>query len=197
MDKLIFVILGKSGAGKTYLAKEISKYFNYTELVSSTSRPMREGEIEGVDYFFKTKEEMIKLQKENKFVESVCYNGWYYGVEKETIEKTNSNCVVVLDPKGYRRYKEIYGEKVIGIYIDTNDKNRLLRSIYREENPHCYEICRRLLTDTEEFKSIESDRTIIKIDNNSNLAYAINDLKDVIIEALNNKYWEDYYKERM
>lgn len=196
MDKLIFVILGKSGAGKSHLAKEISKYFNYKELVSSTSRPRREGEIEGIDYFFKTKEEMIKLKEENKFVESACYNGWYYGVEKETIEKINDNCIVVLEPKGYREYKKLYGDKVIGIYIDTSDKNRLLRSLHREEKPDCKEICRRLLSDTDDFRSIESDESIIKIDNNSHFVYAINDLKDVIVEVLNNKYWEEYNKER-
>lgn len=188
MDKLIFVILGKSGAGKTHLAKEICKYFNYERIISTTSRPKREGEVEGVDYIFRTKEEMLKLNSDNKFIEIASYNGWYYGTEKETIEKIKGNCVIVLEPKGYKKYKQIYGDRVIGIYIDVKDKIRLIRTLNREENPNCYEICRRLLSDTEDFKLIESDKTIIKIDNNSNLTYTINDLKDVIVEALNNKY---------
>lgn len=197
MDKLIFVILGKSGAGKTHLAKEICKYFNYEKIVNTTSRPKRKGEIHGVDYFFRSKEEMLKMSNENKFIEINSYNGWFYGTEeKETVEKIKNNCVIVLEPKGYRECKKAYGDRVIGIYIDVEDKIRLLRALQREDKPNCYEICRRLLADTEDFKTIETDETIIKINNNSSLTYAINDLKDVIVEALNNRYWENYHKER-
>lgn len=187
-NNLIFVILGKSGAGKTMLAKDLSEYFGYKKIVSSTSRPPREKEVNGIDYYFKTEEELINLSKENKLVAFNNYNGWYYATEKESIDRVNNHCILVLEPQGYKSCKEAYGDRVVGIYIDVSDKNRLLRALNREVNPDCHEICRRLIADTEDFKEIENDKSIIKIDNNNSLPYTIECLTQVVTDSLNNRF---------
>ncbi len=166
MKNLIFVILGKSGAGKSKLSKDIAEKLEIKELVSTTSRPKRENEIDGIDYYFKSYEEMEDISLSNGFIEYTCYNGWYYGVEKAELNKAKRHSIVVVEPKGFKQFKKIYGDRVIPIYINTSDKNRLLRSLNREDNPNCQEICRRLLADTEDFKEIENNNDIYNIDNN-------------------------------
>lgn len=180
MDNLIFVLLGKSGAGKSSLAKAISKHLNIREIVSTTSRPKREGEVDGKDYYYKSYEEMEEIAINDGFVEYTCYNNWYYGVEKSEIDNISGNCIVVVEPNGYKQFKNTYGSRVIPIYIQTRDKERLLRSLHREENPNCKEICRRLLADTEDFKEVEEDKNIFNIDNNKGFVYAQQSLIDYI-----------------
>lgn len=180
MDNLIFVLLGKSGAGKSSLAKAVSKHLNIREIVSTTSRPKREGEIDGKDYYYKSYEEMEEIAINDGFVEYTCYNNWYYGVEKSEIDNMSGNCIVVVEPNGYKQFKEAYGDRVIPIYIQTSDKERLLRSLHREENPSCKEICRRLLADMEDFREVEEDSTIKKINNNKELKFALEELCNFI-----------------
>lgn len=185
-NDLIFIIMGKSGAGKTSLSYEVSKLLSIPVVVSSTSRPIREKEQEGIDYYYKTKEDMLEISKNNGFVEYVEYNGWLYGVEKAEIEKMNSNCLVVVEPKGFEQFKKFFGDRVVPIYIDTPDKPRLLRSLHREANPNCYEICRRLIADTEDFSKVESDMSIKKIDNSRDPKVSVEALCDYIYKTIYN-----------
>lgn len=186
MDNLIFVLLGKSGAGKSSLAKAISKHLNIREIVSTTSRPKREGEVDGKDYYYKSYEEMEEIAINDGFVEYTCYNNWYYGVEKSEIDNISGNCIVVVEPNGYKQFKNAYGSRVIPIYIQTSDKERLLRSLHREENPNCKEICRRLLADTEDFREVEEDSTIKKINNNKELKFVLEELCNFIDAKIKN-----------
>lgn len=186
-NNLIFIIMGKSGAGKTSLSYEVSKLLNIPIVVSSTSRPIREREQVGVDYYYKTKEEMLEISKNDGFIEYVEYNGCLYGVEKAEIEKMESNCLVVVEPNGFEQFKEYFGHRVIPIYIDTPDKLRLLRSLHREHNPNCYEICRRLIADIEKFSKIEADMSIKKIDNSKDINLSVEDLCNYIYKTIYNK----------
>lgn len=186
-NNLIFIIMGKSGAGKTSLSYEVSRLLNIPIVVSSTSRTIREKEQVGVDYYYKTKEEMLEVAKNDGFVEYVEYNGCLYGVEKAEIEKIESNCLVVVEPNGFEQFKKCFGDRVIPIYIDTPDKLRLLRSLHREHNPNCYEICRRLIADTEKFLEVESDIAIKKIDNSKAMNLSIEDLCNYIYKRIYNK----------
>ena len=179
-ENLIFVVMGKSGAGKTSLAYEVSELLGIPILVSTTSRPMREREVEGRDYYYKTKEEVLKMDSNNEFVEYVTYNGWLYGVEKQEVERVDRACMVIVEPNGFKQFVEIYGDRVVPLLIETSDKNRLLRSLHRELKPNCYEICRRLIADTEDFKDVENDTSIKKIDNNNSQETSIEDICNFI-----------------
>ncbi|SFK55003.1 guanylate kinase [Salinicoccus halodurans] len=87
---LLIVLSGPSGVGKGTVRKAIFDHpetdFKYS--ISMTTRQMREGEVDGVDYFFKTKEEFESLIEQDKFIEYAEYVGNYYGTPVEYVEQT-------------------------------------------------------------------------------------------------------------
>ncbi|WP_411844028.1 guanylate kinase [Salinicoccus sp. HZC-1] len=87
---LLIVLSGPSGVGKGTVRKAIFDHpdtdFKYS--ISMTTRQMREGEVDGVDYFFKTKEEFETLIEQDKFIEYAEYVGNYYGTPVEYVEQT-------------------------------------------------------------------------------------------------------------
>ena len=93
MDKekgLLIVLSGPSGVGKGTVRKKIFEdpTTSYKYSISMTTRHMREGEIDGVDYFFKTKEEFEALIKDDQFIEYAQYVGNYYGTPVQYVRDT-------------------------------------------------------------------------------------------------------------
>lgn len=127
---MIIIICGKSSSGKDSLFKELSKH--YTPLISTTSRPMREGEVNGREYNFISREEFEKGISENKFIEHREYHTlvnnipdtWYYGLKKEPLNFTK-DYIVILDLQGAQALKKAYNkDKIITFYIDAEDNKR-------------------------------------------------------------------------
>ncbi len=82
----LIVLSGPSGSGKDSICERLKEYNdNFWVSISCTTRKPRKGEEEGIDYFFKTKDEFKRLIKENKLLEYAEYNGEYYGTPKEKI----------------------------------------------------------------------------------------------------------------
>lgn len=85
---ILTVVSGFSGAGKGTLMKELlGQYDNYALSISCTTRKPREGEVDGVHYFFKTKEEFETMISENGFLEHAQYVGNYYGTPRAYVEE--------------------------------------------------------------------------------------------------------------
>ena len=85
---LLVVVSGPSGVGKgTVLSKVLESSDEYVYSVSATTREPREGDKDGVNYFFISKQEFEKRIKEDKFLEYAEYNGNYYGTPKDYVEK--------------------------------------------------------------------------------------------------------------
>ena len=85
---ILVVVSGFSGAGKGTLMKELLKrYDNYALSVSATTRPPREGETDGKEYFFVSKEQFEKMRDEQKLIEYAQYVNHYYGTPKEYVEQ--------------------------------------------------------------------------------------------------------------
>lgn len=83
---MLVIISGFSGAGKGTVTKNLVKrYDQYALSISATSRAPRPGEREGIDYFFKTKEEFEKMIREDAFIEYAMYVGNYYGTPKDYV----------------------------------------------------------------------------------------------------------------
>jgi len=130
LDNKIILLLGKSGAGKDAIIKELK---GYDTIVSWTSRPIRENEENGVAYHFKTKEQF--LSEMDNFVETRSYNTlvdgipdtWYYGIHKEDVQDDKKYKTIV-DLQGFMELKEIYKERVVGIYVDVPDEERTYRA---------------------------------------------------------------------
>lgn len=183
---MLFAFIGRSGTGKSTIAKKIIEKTLFNEIHTWTTRPMRSGEVNGVDYNFTTNEAFINMLQEDKIVayKYIEARDWHYGINISDIENlginklTNDNhAVVVITPDGYDELKSIFKNQVVGIYIDTKGKDLVLRSLKREENPDVYEICRRYLSDEEDFLDIDYD---FKVENNGNLSETISHITGII-----------------
>ena len=167
--KKIFVIVGKSCAGKDTLVSFISEKLDIPIIVTSTNRPMRKGEIQGVNYNFLPKKEMLKLYTSNKLVAHTFYNVfnegvediWHYGINKNDLEK-HDYALLILNPEGVDELKKTYGDKICSILIKSSARNRLERCLHREDatDEKIKEYCRRFLADEEDFKNFNADYII-------------------------------------
>ena len=128
--EMIIVLCGKSACGKDTLLKELIKD-GFEPLISTTSRPMREGEVDGREYYFISREEFKQRLASDRFIEYRIYHtlvnnipdDWYYGMEKREFDP-NKNYIVILDIEGTEAFKHIYGNQVFAIYIDAHDEQR-------------------------------------------------------------------------
>lgn len=95
---IIAVISGFSGAGKGTVVNELINKYGYVVSISATTRSPREGEKDGVNYFFKTKEEFEEMIQKEQFIEYACYVDNYYGTPKEyVLEQVNQGKDVLLE----------------------------------------------------------------------------------------------------
>lgn len=160
MGKLI-CLLGKSASGKSTIEKQLEEK-GLNRVISYTTRPMREGEQDGINYWYVNDVTFESFLMLDNLIEHTNYRGWHYGVHKDSIDLSKGNYVAVVEPQGYRQIIDKLGrENVIGIYIFINGKERLLRSLCREENPDCREVCRRFISDIELFDGIEKEVDLI------------------------------------
>lgn len=182
----IFVFMGKSSSGKDTIYKAVSVDFkDIKEIVPYTTRPIREGEIDGVTYHYVNDEMLEQMKKENLIIESRAYNTmhgvWTYFNVSSAIDLDNNNYMTINTLVGYEKFKEYYGEdKVVPIYIQVKDDGvRLQRALNREmkeKNPKYEEMCRRFLSDQINF----SEENLIKA--NVETRFDNDDLNACILE---------------
>lgn len=158
----IFFVLGKSCSGKDTIFQELKKnnVLNLKTVVGYTTRPMREGEQDGIEYFFVDENTLDHLRKENKIIESRAYNTvhgiWYYFTANDgQIDLKNGNYIYIGTLESYEQFVNYYGkEMVVPIYIEVESGERLERAVKRERNqvnPKYAELCRRFIADEEDF----------------------------------------------
>ena len=167
MKYKIIALCGKAGSGKDTVLRHIVSTApeRFNEIISCTTRPMREGEVEGVNYFFLTDEEFQRMESRGEMLETTEFNGWRYGTGLFTLEKEKIN-VGVFNPAGLRELRSNDAIDLDIFYIKAPDKTRLLRQLNREKNPDCQEICRRYFTDKDDFCNLESGFPDITVLNN-------------------------------
>lgn len=117
-DSKLFIISGHSGSGKTSLMREIMD----NELMSFTTRPMRKGEVNGVDYHFISEDEYLKMLCDRKLAEHNKYSGNYYGITKREIKNkfSKGDAFAIVDMNGALQLKEILGEQCVSIFLYTD-----------------------------------------------------------------------------
>lgn len=135
-NKKLIVFLGSSAAGKDTALNYLIENHDFKPVLSYTTRPMREGEKEGREYYFINKEQFGKLQDANQFIEQreyqTCANGkkdiWYYGITKNELN-SNRLLVTIVDTNGLKSLIEYLGaEKILSIFINTSTKLRKTRA---------------------------------------------------------------------
>lgn len=153
----IVTLTGKAGAGKDRIMQEVLKVlkeespeFTINEIVSCTTRPMREGEVNGKNYYFLTHEEFAERLADGTMVEATIFNDWCYGSCLEHMNEDGIN-IGVYNPEGVGILQSIPDIMVYSIFVDAPDKVRLLRQLNREENPDVKEIIRRFGADEADF----------------------------------------------
>lgn len=135
---LLLTITGPSGSGKSTLAKELTSRVPFTNLVSHTTRNPREGEINGQDYFFVSKEEFDKLIDTDGFVEHVEFAGKQYGISKSQVEHNTQEGlipVLVVEPKGLHQIDEYCrksGVRLISVFLTGNLNVLIMRLLTRD-----------------------------------------------------------------
>ena len=160
----IFCIIGKSSTGKDTLYQRLLEQEDLAlkQIVSYTTRPIRAGEIEGMEYHFcsqQTKEELIAAGKVLELRSYHTCNGiWdYFTVDDGQIDLTRQDYLIIGTLESYSRIREYFSaDKVIPIYIEVEDGVRLQRALDRERsqaNPKYEEMCRRFLADAEDFSA--------------------------------------------
>ncbi|WP_428863707.1 guanylate kinase [Clostridium sediminicola] len=129
---LLLVISGPSGAGKGTICKELLNYDdNYWLSVSATTRAPRKGEVDGVNYYFLSKENFIEKIDKNQFLENAEVYGNYYGTPKESVLskiEAGKDVILEIDIQGALKVKETYPEGVF-IFILPPSMEELKRRI--------------------------------------------------------------------
>ena len=154
---MVYLIIGKSGAGKDSLAQAIALQYNLKILVPYTTRPMRAGEVHGLHYFFISKAEMNEMHARGEIIESRCYDTvdgeWCYFTR---VFEPSCDIIYVVTPSAAPKIAGRLGpDNVVVINLVADDRVRLLRAIEREsaqKSPNYAEICRRFLADEEDFR---------------------------------------------
>ncbi len=115
--KKLFVISGSSGVGKgTVIESFFKKNPDFSLSISYTTRKKREGEIDGINYFYVSKEEFLESIKNNEFLEWAEFSGNYYGTKEEFIKKSLrkvNNLLLEIDTQGALQVKEKMPESVL------------------------------------------------------------------------------------
>lgn len=169
-DSNIIIISGPSGAGKSSLCKELFRHLdNIYFSISSTTRNMREGEIDGVHYHFISQEQFQDGIKNNLFLEWAKVHNNYYGTQKIQVDDALSQGKIVLfdvDIQGQKSIKEFY-PNATSIFITTPNKAILEQRLHNRALDSKENINIRLNLAYDEMKAIgEFDFVIINDDFN-------------------------------
>lgn len=143
----MIILTGASASGKTEIAKLLAKHYGIVKAVTHTSRLPREGERNGIDYFFVTDKEFLALKKKKAFVETTLYNSHYYGTSKAEIN--DYKCVVV-DPHGLKAFISLKDPSVVTFYLLATEETRMSRMRSRGDKPE--DIERRINGDRIDFR---------------------------------------------
>ena len=157
----IFYIMGKSSSGKDTIYKRLSERRpDMKRIIPYTTRPVREGETDGVEYFFVDQKRLNDLMDEGRVIEVRSYDTkcgvWtYFTADDGQINLDSHDYLVIGTLVSYRALRDYFGsDKLVPIYIEVEDGLRLYRALQRERKekvPKYAEMCRRFLADSEDF----------------------------------------------
>ena len=184
--------MGKSATGKDHIYKELlqDESLRLFPLVLYTTRPMREGEENGREYWFVDEEQAEQLRRDGKIIEERVYDTacgpWRYFTADEGIDLQGQDYLGIGTPESYVPLVRYFGQdKLVPLYIETEDGLRLQRSLKREmkqKQPKYAEMCRRYLADEKDFseEKLASAGITRRYSNNDELETCAEEIKKTI-----------------
>ena len=156
---ILMVLSGFSGAGKGTLVKALLKKYNdYALSISMTTRAPREGERDGVEYFFSTREKFEETIVNNGLIEYALYCGNYYGTPRAYVEEqmaAGKNVILEIEIQGALKIKEKFPESLL-IFVTPPSADELRRRLEGRGTESADVIAQRLARATEESEGIEA-----------------------------------------
>ena len=193
--KKIFALLGYSSVGKDTILKQVLKDMDDVKpIISTTTRPMRKGETEGIEYYFIDDTEFFR--RGTDFVEQRIYhtkvkeNGveknatWRYGIERMELEK-DDYLIVIVDSIGYKELKNYVGNtKIVPIFISAPQEELKARALARGDLEA--EVDRRLKDDYERFLPFRIKTVYHEVKNGEGrLNEAVKEVESIITKHIN------------
>ena len=187
----IFYLMGKSASGKDTIYKKVKEQMpELKTIVIYTTRPIREGELNGREYHFVDDDKLKELQEAGKVIELREYNTvhgiWKYFTADDGQFDGDDNYLAIGTLESYVQLRDYFGqERLVPIYVEVEDGLRLERALARERmqaTPKYEEMCRRFLADSEDF-SLENlkKRPITSIiENNGTLEETMDKVNKVL-----------------
>ncbi len=184
----VIALVGCTASGKDSILKEalrIDKQGFIIPVISTTSRPARENEINGKDYFFIDHNKADEMLKNNEFIECREYivadgSTWIYGITKNQIDiESDKTYICIIDLQGLKQLENYLkdvgkGDKLVSLFIDVKAQIRLMRALQRESDLtdiQVNEICRRNLDDYENVIPGKKYCSAVMENNNKNDMY--------------------------
>ena len=186
--------MGKSASGKDTVFSRLidDKNLSLERMVPYTTRPMRSGEKDGVEYHFTDIAGLKNLRDNGKVIEERCYHtvhgDWHYFTVDDGNVNDTGDYLMIGTLEVYTKLVSYFGsDSVVPLYIEIDDGERLQRALQREksqDNPKYAEMCRRYLADCEDFSEDKIALAGIKKRyDNSNLEECIGAIKEDILSS--------------
>ena len=161
MGKIVY-LMGKSSTGKDTIYKKLleDRTLGMKRIVPYTTRPVRDGEKDGDEYFFTDEKTFLSLKAQGKVIEERAYHTFYgvwryFTVDDGQVREWDTNYLTIGTLESYGKVKDYFGaDKMLPVMIELDDGIRLRRALKREqaqEAPRYEEMCRRFLADSEDF----------------------------------------------
>ncbi len=176
LQGILIVVSGFSGSGKGTIMKELLKrYDNYALSVSATTRQPREGEADGREYFFKTREEFEKMIAEEELIEYARYVNNYYGTPKAYVEEqlaAGKDVILEIELQGALKIKEKFPEALL-LFVTPPSAAELKRRLVNRGTETAEVIEQRMKRAEQEAEGMESYDY-----------YVVNDVLDACVEEM-------------
>lgn len=192
MGKII-CLMGKSSTGKDTVFKRLleEEALGLGTIIPYTTRPIREGERNGVEYFFTDEDGFRRLKEQGKIIEDRAYHTihglWrYFTVDDGQIQNDGHDCIMIATLEAYGKLQDYFGsDRMIPVMIEVEDGIRLKRALDRElsqEHPGYEEMCRRFLADSADFSEDKiREAGITKRFYNDDLERCLREIREYII----------------
>ncbi|MDU7707022.1 MAG: guanylate kinase [Clostridium sp.] len=178
MGKICY-IMGKSSSGKDTIFKKLKEILpQFRTIILYTTRPIRAGETDGVEYYFTDEAKLESLEKQGAVIEMRAYHTkcgvWkYFTADDGQIDLEKYDYIVIGTLQSYEEMRLYFGkDRLVPVYIEVEDGERLSRALMRERQqsePKYSEMCRRFLADQEDFseENLENAGIIRRFQNNN------------------------------